>query len=221
MKVLELFSGKQPLSNEFERRGHTTTTIDDGSMEGLDVEEAGTDIVADITKLTVKDLPHDSYDIVWASPPCKTFSRMSSHNYWTKEKMHPKNQEAIKNLTLLYHAKRIIQSVNPQFYFIENPQGRMINIMPRQEEKHKITYCQFGHREMKPTMLFGHHPMSMSYKSCSEGDSCHVTAKRGSSTGTQDDRNPADRAALPQGLVEEVVDSCENPGKLKQQKLSA
>jgi len=73
-----------------------------------------------------------------------------------------------------------------------------------------VTQCQYGKRWQKPTYL-AHNVPTFEARRCSRGDDCHVSAPRGSNTGSQSTKYAsADRAALPRGLSEAVRDAVED-----------
>ena len=76
--------------------------------------------------------------------------------------------------------------------------------------RYTVTYCQYGDTRMKPTDIFTNHPNPNFKPPCKKGDSCHVSAPRGSKTGTQGLKNAIERSKIPQKLCEHIVDICEN-----------
>lgn len=199
------------------------TTIDKNDKDGWDFEP---DIEADIMDLTVEDLPHTDYDVVWASPPCPDFSMASVGNNWGEGRM-PTGESVAYSVALTYRALYFIGNIRPRWWFIENPVGMMPYIMPthpREDERmpwtdpELVTYCQYGHDSMKRTLLFGRHPPSFDYRRCSEGDPCHETAVRGFDTGTQGKGDGVVRSIVPSGVSEAVLKSVENPGPVERQR---
>ena len=69
MKILELFSGTKSISNTFQARGHEVFTIDNN-------QELNPDLCSDMLSFNIDMLPEEwkNPDIIWASPPCQTFS---------------------------------------------------------------------------------------------------------------------------------------------------
>ena len=71
MRVLELFAGTRCISRAFERRGHTTFSID-WNKELKDI-----DLYEDVNNVSAKDIIKfcgGVPDIIWASPDCTTYS---------------------------------------------------------------------------------------------------------------------------------------------------
>jgi len=66
MNVLELFSGSRSIGKEAEKRGHKVFSSDF-------VDFPNTDYVCDIMKFDVNKIPF-KVDMLWASPPCESFS---------------------------------------------------------------------------------------------------------------------------------------------------
>ena len=95
MKVIELFSGTASFSKVAQERGHETFTIDwDRSFNP--------DLCIDILDFQVSMIPEEFRhpDIVWASPPCTTFSVASISRYWDNGK--PKNKKAFLVIQILF-----------------------------------------------------------------------------------------------------------------------
>jgi site-specific DNA-cytosine methylase len=69
MKVLELFSGTECISNAFRARGHECYTIDWD-------EQFPSSWHTDISKVTAQDILErfGIPDVVWIAPNCKTYS---------------------------------------------------------------------------------------------------------------------------------------------------
>jgi len=119
VNVLELFSGTKSISKAFERRGHTTCTVDnDPKLEP--------DICIDVLKLSVDDIPFVP-DVVWASPPCQCFSVASMGRNWKQQgyTIVPKSEGARAALTMLEDAVGLILALNPRYFFIENPRASL------------------------------------------------------------------------------------------------
>lgn len=71
-----------------------------------------------------------------------------------------------------------------------------------------VTYCQYGDKRMKPTDLWIN--FNFDGKMCRNRDKCHVSAPRGSRTGTQGLKDAKDRAVIPPKLCEEIIKHCED-----------
>jgi len=209
MKVLELFSGSGILSKTFKERGHKTFKVDNN-------KKLKPDLCVDILELNPLYL--DWYDVIWASPPCTTFSVASISTHWTggKEAYIPKTDECKKGIDRVKKTLEIIRYLKPKYWFIENPIGvlRKMDFMP--DHKVTVTYCQYGDSRMKPTDIWNNAYHWIPRPMCSNGDSCHEKAPRGSKTGTQGLKDNYERSKLPVDLCNEIVDVCENKQKIKQ-----
>jgi hypothetical protein len=176
MKVLDLFAGLRGWSQAFKERGHQVFTID------ID-EQFDVDLHLDILKLKASDLPWRP-DIILASPPCEGFSVMQIGKNWTKED-EPKTDKARHALSLVAKTLHLIEELQPQYYIIENPRAKLRKLITHLERR-TVTYCHYGEKRMKPTDLWGNFPPSLKlHEPCNNGDPCHVSAPRGSTTGTQ------------------------------------
>lgn len=55
--------------------------------------------------------------------------------------------------------------------------------------RHTISYCQYGDNRMKPTDIWTNDLKWIPKPPCKNGDKCHISAPRGSITGTQGLKN--------------------------------
>lgn len=180
MKTLELFSGTKSFSKVAAELGHETYTVDND--ERLEPDWCG-----DIFHF-IADMP---VDMIWASPPCTTFSVASISHYWTDGK--PKNEKALHGIAMLERTILLIKSVQPTYWFIENPRGMMRKVIDEIFQKHGITdyhrntvsYCQYGSKIMKPTDIWTNCKEWKPRPICKPGAPCHERAGRGSKTGVQ------------------------------------
>lgn len=215
MKVLELFCGTKSVSNAFKSRGHEVFTIDNDSQHNPD-------ICIDVLDFDKSLLPKEwrNPNVIWASPPCQTFSVASIYRYWDTYG-NPKSYKTFIGLAIAKKTVEIIDDLNPKYWFIENPRAmlRQQKFMPNMLRK-TVTYCQYGSKVQKPTDIWTNAVNWIPKKMCRSGDSCHENAKRGSDRGTQNqNRSPIKRAMIPDDLCFEIVDVCESKQKVKQKTL--
>ncbi len=210
MKILELFSGTESFSKVARERGHQCFTIDINP-------DFHPNLVRDILNVTVDDIPFKP-DIIWASPPCTCFSVASISTHWTGglRKYIPKTESAEKSIEMVKKTFRIIKALNPKFWFIENPRGvlRKMKFMEGLSRK-TVTYCQYGDDRMKPTDIWTNLKSWKPKPMCKNGDSCHISAPRGSKTGTQGRKDSADRSKIPKELCLEIIRCCEKEWEQK------
>ena len=206
LRTLELFAGTRSFSKVAGSLGHQIFTTD---YEEID----GQDLVDDIRNLSAKDLPTD-VDILWASPPCEGFSVAAIGHNWTGgyRGYIPKSDSARRSIELVQHAVRIIEEVKPTFWFIENPRGllRKLDLIPAGGVRHTVTYCQYGDTRMKPTDIWTNATWWTPRPMCKNGDSCHISAPRGSRTGTQGIKGYKDRSRIPEELFKEIFEQYVN-----------
>lgn len=176
--------------------GHKTFTIDNDS-------DLNPDLVANIEDLRIDQLPYKP-DIIWASPPCQSFSVAAIGKNWNKDGT-PKNDKAIFAQELVLKTIEFIKELKPKYWFIENPRG-MLRKMPFMQEftRYTVTYCQYGDTRMKPTDIWTN-LKGWTPKCCKNGDPCHISAPRGSRTGTQGIKGARDRGVIPPLLFEELI----------------
>ena len=141
MRVLELFSGTGSVGKICKEIGWEVIS--------LDLKNA--DINTDILKWDYTQYPLGHFDLIWASPPCNTFSMLKNTHIGRKLKHHDGVltkeliEDDIKNfgLPILRKTEEIIDYLKPTFYFIENPQtGSMKKYIDR--PFYDVDYCKYA-----------------------------------------------------------------------------
>ena len=155
MKVLELFSGTHSVGKVCEEKGWEVVS--------LDLDNA--DINIDILKWDYKkDYKEGDFDIIWASPPCSTFS--NCRRSWIGRKIKAFGDEIVtaemldndmieNGLPIVRRTEEIIKYFNPPLWIIENPStGKMKNYLTHLPH-YDVDYCMYtdwGYK--KPTRIW-------------------------------------------------------------------
>lgn len=205
--LLELFCGTKSVSRTAEAHfGMKAVTLDILSkwkptycVDILHCDEAWTEkFVAD----------HGRPDIVWASPDCRHYSKIR----FSMPHKPPDIEYADK---LVKQAFRIIRWLRPQFWIVENPYTGMLRRRPFMSELSfvKVTYCHYGFRSKKETILFGTvHDLKLRH--CNAKDWCkwkRTTGKHPDSIGCPPSEggkelSRRDRLMVPPALIASVLE---------------
>jgi hypothetical protein len=211
MKVLELFAGSRSIGKAAEQLGMEVFSSDINNFEGINY-------VTDIRDFDVSKVPFKP-NVIWASPPCTYFSVASIGKHWNKDNT-PKSDNAMLGVEFVQKTIDIIKELQPTYWFIENPRGKLrkldvingLNDMPyAYVYRYTVTYCQYGDSRMKPTDIWTNNPYWEPRPMCKNGDKCHVSAPRGSQTGTQGLKGNYERSKLPEELCQEILEATQIP----------
>lgn len=204
MRVLDLFSGTGSSTQAFEDRGHEVFKIE------LD-PKLPADLHADVGRLELDDLPHWSWDFVWASPPCTCFSMAAiSHHFELKDGEYlPRHSKAWGAVQLVNRTTWLLRNLNPRAAIIENPRALLRKLpVVSHLDRATVWYCTYGDRAAKPTDLWLHGDARHFYfrPECKNGNpNCHhERAPRGSKTGTQGKNGAKDRGMVPYELSRDI-----------------
>lgn len=210
MKVLELFAGTRSIGKAFEAQNHEVFSVEwDKSHENID-------LYIDIMEVTA-DMILEKFgrpDVIWASPDCTTYSIAAISHHRRKNEntlnLDPVSDYAKMSDELNIHIHKLIDELKPKLWVIENPRGgmRKMNFM-QNKSRYTVTYCQYGDSRMKPTDIWTNHSNPKFKPMCKNGAPCHVSAPRGSRTGTQGLKGSKERSKIPAELCEHVVTICE------------
>ena len=203
MKLLELFAGSRSIGKQADKLGIEVFSSDINNFDNIDY-------VVNILEFDVTKVPFQP-DIIWASPPCTSFSVASIGHHWTggKGAYIPKTDGARLGLELVKKTIEIINHFQPTYWFMENPRGVLRKLPVVQGlKRNTVTYCQYGDERMKPTDIWTNSDVWVPRKMCKNGDPCHVAAPRGSRTGTQGRSNAYERSKIPDELCQEILKSC-------------
>lgn len=219
MKILELFAGTECISNSFRARGHECYTVDWD-------EQFPSSWHTDISTITVEDILErfGVPDVVWCGTDCTSYS-IAAISHHRKQNPETGNLDPVSDYAkfcdnMNWHVKELIadlQKLNPNLlYFWENPRGGMrkmdfVQDMPR----YTISYCKYGDNRMKPTDIWTNHPDPKFKPVCHNGNPDHISAPRGSRTGTQGLKGAKERSMYPHLLCEHIVDICEEQAENK------
>jgi site-specific DNA-cytosine methylase len=156
LTMVELFSGSGIISKEFQNLGFKIFQIDIRERKSV----CEPNLKKDILQVRLSDIPFKKVDIIWASPPCDIFSKASS-NFHIDKLGNPKTEKALEHLKILKKTLILIEKINPTYFFIENPSGKMkfnrdmIRFLIRNNAMIKqLDYICYGFELRKPTNIF-------------------------------------------------------------------
>lgn len=208
MKVIELFSGFEGMSNAFRAHGHECFTVDWD-------ERFPSSLHKDIGELTLEDIPEEfrHADVVFLGTDCTTYSiaAISKHRRKNLEtgNLDPISDKAKRADEINLHCKELIKQINPKIQIWENPMGGFRKMWFNQDLiLNTTTYCQYGFTYRKQTDFLSNIELHLK-KPCKNGAPCHESAPRGSAKGLQAIKDPALKAIYPPELCEHIVLECE------------
>ncbi len=212
LAILDLFSGTGSATKAFEDGGFQIISVDINSkcnptfcmsiIEFKDYVLSG-----EFGKYLIENDLELAF--IWASPDCKNFSLANTYKFkknWYQS--NPIGSDVFLSLANVAATLEIIEDLDVDYWVLENPRA-MLRTMPMMGlyPRRTVTYCQYGDTRMKPTDLWGHLPVTWEPKKCSNGDSCHDQAPRGSKSGTQN-LSYNQRIEVPYELGKSILDAC-------------
>tara|TARA_B100001758_G_C18405312_1_gene611650 strand:- start:1778 stop:2428 length:651 start_codon:yes stop_codon:yes gene_type:complete len=210
LTVLELFAGSRSVGKAAEKLGLKTFSSDINAFDGIDY-------VVDILEFDLNKIPF-KVDILWASPPCTSFSILQIGRNWNHNNT-PKTEDAVLGMKLVLKTIEIIRILKPKYWFIENPRGKLRKLdFMKPFQRVTVWYCQYGDRRAKPTDIWSNNIRSLycpgGWKPRPEcrnaNPNCnHDRSPRGDgSAGVQGQADNFERSQIPQELCLEVLKSC-------------
>ena len=209
MRLLELFSGTQSVSRVARRQGWECVSLDidptyspDLCMSVLDFDEQA--------------YPRDSFDFVWGSPPCESYSNANIR--YSTDPGHEATMA--KADELVRKTKRIMDHFSSAAWVIENPLGsRLWRREVAQElggRAHKCSYCQYAMRYRKQTRLQASFTLQLAV--CPGPGKCAMMrgtkhleyAQKGGGGAEPRYKKTADLHRIPEPLVEEILRQWQN-----------
>ena len=204
MKLLDLFTGTGSIAKVARDLGYEVVSLDIDS-------KCNATICADITEFDYQSqFEPGSFEVIWASPPCETFSCARKCNIGREvngEMMTPETLARAVNeigVPILRRTQELIKYLKPKAYFIENPYtGRMKEFIP--EKPMIFDYCMFGFDYRKRTAIWTN--INVESKMCDRThliDGKHRMTAIGSSktqAGQGGSRSKGGRYSVPEPLI--------------------
>jgi site-specific DNA-cytosine methylase len=140
MKLLELFSGTGSVGKVAEELGYEVISVD------ITDKLHPVSHLCDILTWDYTIYPEGHFDVIWASPPCRSFSCLQRCK---KPKVEIDTLIQTVGLPPLRKAEEIIEYFKPTKWFIENPQtGRMKEFVDKPfYDVDYCMYCDWGYKK--------------------------------------------------------------------------
>ena len=177
-----------------------------GSSKVPDIEIVSLDFNAkykpthccDIIDFDYRQYTPGYFDIIWASPDCRIFSRLQGpHIGRLYSSFDELTEKRLANSIYVEQVLEIITYLNPTHWFIENPyHGYMnelacMNTLP----SFRFDYCRFGFDYQKPTRIWTNRTDLVSMP-------CNCTQKKHKiALGHKDGLGTEDRYRIPEDLL--------------------
>tara|TARA_R110000851_G_scaffold318732_3_gene482747 strand:+ start:36 stop:674 length:639 start_codon:yes stop_codon:yes gene_type:complete len=163
IKVLELFSGTHSVGKCCKELGWDSLSVDiDGRA----------DINSSILDWNYKVYKKDEFDIIWASPPCATFSALQNTSQKTKQEIEYNMKT--KGDPLVLKALEIIDYFKPEYWFIENPATGQLKSRDYMKDIlfYDVDYCMYSDWGYRKRTRIWTNKKEFTPKKCKGDNSC-------------------------------------------------
>ena len=159
--ILSLFDHSGIWSEPYKKAGYNVIRAD--IQDGHDVFEVMDDVMSQVKEAQEEGIKLSVYGIL-AAPPCTDFSVSGAHAWKSKETKpadysNPHTVEFSNSLEhsvfMVFATLEIIAQLEPQFWVIENPVGRINKLVPELGTPWYFQPCDFGDPYTKKTGLYG------------------------------------------------------------------
>lgn len=187
MRILELFSGTGSVGKVFKQNGWDVLSVD----MNMDA-----DIQCDILNFNFMD--YGDFDFIWASPPCRYYSRLS------------KPDECLMTMSdeLVLKTLHIIYTLKPKHWCIENPQtGRLkTRLVVKGLKYYDVDYCKYSNWGYKKATRLWTNISNFKPKICRKDcDNLNADGNHISKGG----KTLYDRYRIPPSLIQDIIDCIE------------
>jgi site-specific DNA-cytosine methylase len=129
-RILELFCGTKSVGNVFKDAGYDVISLDyNKKFDATHIE--------DILNWNYQQYSQGYFDVIWASPDCRSWSIATGGKYRTKASIYGLNNQFQEGATLgnnmVLKVIEIITYFQPNYWFIENPRGLLKWFPPLQQ----------------------------------------------------------------------------------------
>ncbi|KAK3273654.1 hypothetical protein CYMTET_18116 [Cymbomonas tetramitiformis] len=163
VRILVLFCGTGSVEQQFQRQfdGCEVVTVDILPKWQATCTE-------DILHGNYRLYPRHHFDVIWASPPCKEYSK-------AKPRGVPDLELADRRVK---RTRQIIEYYDPAYYFIENPAGDALrglhtrSVMKGLPDPRPVSYCRYGTPYMKPTHIWTNALLPIPLLQCTQATPC-------------------------------------------------
>lgn len=159
--ILSLFDHSGFWSKPYKDAGYNVIRAD--IQDGVDIFWLMTDVISQSIEAEQEGVVLKVYGVL-AAPPCTDFSSSGAW-CWENKKNQPANYDGHRTIEfdntiehsigMVYATLEIITRLNPVFYCIENPVGRIGQLIPDLGQPWFFHPCDFGDPYTKKTGLYG------------------------------------------------------------------
>lgn len=149
MKALELFCGCKCSGKVLEEMGYEVISLDFNP-------KFNPTICVDICEWDYTIYPPDEFEVIWASPECRTFSIASGGKHRLKADIMGFTQDAEEGNKMIDAMLKILDYFKPKKWFVENPRG-LLQYYPPMKVLGKPLLTYYGNYEWfspKPTQIW-------------------------------------------------------------------
>jgi site-specific DNA-cytosine methylase len=198
MKLLELFAGNKSVSKVFKKK------YNDIEIVSLDIDQKlDPDICINILEWDYKIYPVNYFDVIWASPDCRSWSVAGCGRHHKLPDLEPKTQIAIDGELMIYKTLEIINYFKPKYWFIENPRGllRHFPVMKTLPYCHLVYYGNYDYYMQKPTNIWSN------IKLWEDEKKANITVEYNcNGNNVTFSNNKKNRSLIPSKLIEKIID---------------
>lgn len=178
-KCLELFCGTKSVGKIFENVGYDVISLDyNPKFNATHVE--------DFLTWNYKQYNPHYFDVIWASPDCRTWSLASGGKYRTKNNIYGLNndyqEQATQANNMILKLIEIIKYFKCKAWFIENPKALLVHYPPLkefvEEQNANVGLVYYGNYNdwgcFKPTYIWSNLPLWIETKPVLSADKYYI-----------------------------------------------